>query len=71
MFTSGYFCICRGGNFGGITVGIAYVGVVCSSLYSVGLSQDQHSSMESVGTTVAHELGHLLNMEHDDYPESM
>ena len=33
---------------------------------SVGVSQDRRSGVDAVGSTAAHELGHILNMQHDD-----
>ena len=39
---------------------------MCSRLSSVGLSQDRRSGVDSVGSTAAHELGHIFNMAHDD-----
>ena len=42
------------------------MGTMCSSTASVGLTQDTGSSESSVGATATHELGHLMNMTHDD-----
>ena len=50
----------------GDTVGKAFVGTMCDSSNSVGLSQDNvRDLVEQVGSTAAHELGHILNMGHD------
>ena len=32
----------------------------------MGLSQDGGRNLQSSGSTVAHELGHIFNMNHDD-----
>jgi hypothetical protein len=37
---------------------------MCGSA-SVGTVQDKHSSVTSTGSTLAHEVGHLLNLDHD------
>ena len=50
----------------GSTIGIAFVGTMCSATASVGLTQDTGRSESSVGATATHELGHIMNMEHDD-----
>ena len=47
-------------------VGLAFVGTMCDSRQSVGLSLDELRSLEEVGSTAAHELGHIFNMQHDD-----
>ena len=39
---------------------------MCDSLKSVALVYDKLSSIEEVGSHASHELGHLLNMAHDD-----
>ena len=56
----------RGIDISGNTVGFAFVGTMCSTLSSIGLSQDRRSGVDSVGSTAAHELGHIFNMAHDD-----
>jgi hypothetical protein len=48
------------------TVGIAFVGTMCSFHSSVGVTQDTLSSVASVATIAAHELGHTFSMNHDD-----
>ena len=37
---------------------------MCDSA-SVGVIQDKHGSSISTGSTFAHEMGHLFNMDHD------
>ena len=50
----------------GQTVGLAFLGTMCDCDVSIGLTQDgARGSVESVGATAAHELGHILNMGHD------
>ena len=58
----------RGIDLNGGTVGIAYIGTMCSSTISVGLTQDGGRSTDSVGSTASHELGHIFSMEHDSSP---
>ena len=45
-------------------MGIAYLNTMCGSA-SVGVVQDRHGLSSTTGSTLAHEIGHLLNMEHD------
>ena len=45
-------------------MGIAYLNTMCG-LASVGVVQDRHTSTSATGSTLAHEVGHLLNMQHD------
>jgi len=56
----------RGIDLAGTTVGIAFVGTMCRTLSSLGLTQDGGRSLTSVVSTAAHELGHILNMNHYD-----
>uniref|UniRef100_A0A0B8RZW1 Metalloproteinase (Type III) 2b n=1 Tax=Philothamnus irregularis TaxID=1899461 RepID=A0A0B8RZW1_9SAUR len=52
-------------NLNGQTVGLGYVGSLCQSKLSVAIVQD-HSKTESfVASTMAHELGHNLGINHD------
>ncbi|XP_053319783.1 zinc metalloproteinase-disintegrin-like batroxstatin-2 [Spea bombifrons] len=52
-------------DFDGATVGLAYVGSMCSETHSTGVIQDHSKPPISVGATVAHEMGHNLGMNHD------
>ncbi|XP_053575421.1 zinc metalloproteinase-disintegrin-like VLAIP-A [Bombina bombina] len=52
-------------DFEGPTVGMAYIGTMCSDL-STGIIQDHSKISTSVGATLAHEMGHNLGMNHDD-----
>ncbi|CAJ1068776.1 disintegrin and metalloproteinase domain-containing protein 28 isoform X2 [Xyrichtys novacula] len=52
-------------DFEGATVGLAYIGTLCSS-HSVGVVQDHSDRAIAVGATLAHEMGHNLGMDHDD-----
>ncbi|XP_034026925.1 disintegrin and metalloproteinase domain-containing protein 28 [Thalassophryne amazonica] len=52
-------------DFEGPTVGLAFVGTICSD-HSVGVVQDHTDTAISVGATLAHEMGHNLGMNHDD-----
>ncbi|XP_059194056.1 disintegrin and metalloproteinase domain-containing protein 28 [Centropristis striata] len=52
-------------DFEGSTVGLAYIGTLCSG-HSVGVVQDHNDRAIAVGATLAHEMGHNLGMNHDD-----
>ncbi|KAJ3603557.1 hypothetical protein NHX12_028302 [Muraenolepis orangiensis] len=52
-------------NFEGATVGLAYVGTLCSG-HSSGVVQDHADRAIAIGATLAHEMGHNLGMNHDD-----
>lgn len=55
----------RGIDITGNTVGLAFVGTMCSQS-NTGLTQDGGRSLAATVTTAAHELGHIFNMNHDD-----
>ena len=55
----------RGIDINGGTVGIAFIGTMCSENLAVGVTQD-FGTIEATGATAAHEMGHIFNMEHDD-----
>ncbi|XP_068594483.1 disintegrin and metalloproteinase domain-containing protein 28 [Brachionichthys hirsutus] len=52
-------------DFEGATVGLAFIGTLCSG-HSVGVIQDHNNRAIAVGATLAHEMGHNLGMDHDD-----
>uniref|UniRef100_A0A8C6T1J1 ADAM metallopeptidase domain 28 n=1 Tax=Neogobius melanostomus TaxID=47308 RepID=A0A8C6T1J1_9GOBI len=52
-------------DFEGATVGLAFVGTLCSG-HSVGVVQDHNDRAIAVAATLAHEMGHNLGMDHDD-----
>ena len=54
----------RGQDLSGNTVGIAYLNTMCGSA-SVGVVQEGSRSTASSGSTFAHEVGHLFNLQHD------
>ena len=62
-------CHLRGKDLLGDYAGIASVRTMCSDEKSIGLVQDTGGSVQSVGATGAHELGHIFNMLHDDSGE--
>ena len=57
----------RGQHLAGPTVGLAYVGTMCRRSTAIGITQDGGRSLDSAGAIAAHELGHILNMRHDDF----
>ena len=62
-----FFCVNnRGIDLKGETLGTAFNGMMCDSHKSVGLIQDRLSSTEEIGSQASHELGHILNMAHDN-----
>ena len=46
-------------------MGLAFVRAMCSDTHALGLTQDGGRSLDGVGVTAAHELGHNFNMNHD------
>ncbi|XP_010120904.1 PREDICTED: disintegrin and metalloproteinase domain-containing protein 9-like, partial [Chlamydotis macqueenii] len=51
--------------YGG-SIGMAFVGTVCSPVQGGSISTLNHNNMLRHATVVAHELGHNLGMKHDD-----
>ncbi|XP_006884857.1 PREDICTED: disintegrin and metalloproteinase domain-containing protein 20-like [Elephantulus edwardii] len=49
----------------GITLGVAYVGTICSSTLNCGLISFVGKKLFSLALTISHELGHNLGMVHD------
>ncbi|KAM9405602.1 disintegrin and metalloproteinase domain-containing protein 15-like isoform 1-T1 [Salvelinus alpinus] len=54
-----------GGSFDGTTVGMASQSSMCSKDRSGGVNVDHLVSVLGVASTIAHELGHNLGMNHD------
>ncbi|NXY81039.1 ADAM9 protein, partial [Alcedo cyanopectus] len=48
------------------SIGMAFVGTVCSQVQGGSISTLNHNNMLQHATVVAHELGHNLGMKHDD-----
>uniref|UniRef100_A0A674N6S1 ADAM metallopeptidase domain 28 n=1 Tax=Takifugu rubripes TaxID=31033 RepID=A0A674N6S1_TAKRU len=53
-------------DFEGGTVGLAFIGTLCSGHSNVILLQDHNDRAIAIGATLAHEMGHNLGMDHDD-----
>ena len=54
-------------DFAGATVGLAGVNAICSQTRSAGINQHKRgNTFSGVAYTMAHEMGHNLNMNHDD-----
>ncbi|XP_054853370.1 zinc metalloproteinase-disintegrin-like NaMP [Eublepharis macularius] len=49
----------------GPTVGLAFVGTICSDAHSAGIVQDHNTNPIAIGATMAHEMGHNFGMNHD------
>lgn len=56
-----------GKNLSGNTIGIAFIGVVCSRSFGYGLSQNLNL-LANMTDLVAHELGHNWNQDHCNCP---
>ncbi|XP_034292720.1 zinc metalloproteinase-disintegrin-like VMP-III [Pantherophis guttatus] len=52
-------------NLNGQTVGFGYVGSLCEPRSSVAIVQDHSKTASLVASTMAHELGHNLGINHD------
>ncbi|XP_058050816.1 zinc metalloproteinase-disintegrin-like MTP9 [Ahaetulla prasina] len=52
-------------DFDGYTVGLGYVGTLCVPMYSAAIVQDHSERIDLMASTVAHELGHNLGINHD------
>ncbi|XP_009873097.1 PREDICTED: disintegrin and metalloproteinase domain-containing protein 9-like [Apaloderma vittatum] len=52
-------------SYGG-SIGMAFVGTVCSQVHGGSISTLNHNNVLRHATVVAHELGHNLGMKHDD-----
>mmetsp|Transcript_30669 Transcript_30669/g.49267 ORF Transcript_30669/g.49267 Transcript_30669/m.49267 type:complete len:500 (+) Transcript_30669:1048-2547(+) len=57
-----------GFNFQDSTIGLAYVGSMCDTRFSVGINQVTDGRSFYNAAVVAHEMGHNFNMQHDTVP---
>ena len=55
----------RARHFRSNFIGFAYINTMCGPL-SVGIVKDSHISAVSTGSTLAHEIGHLFDVLHDN-----
>lgn len=56
----------RGSPFNNNVVGKALKGPICTFEFSGGVNVDHSKVVGMVATTIAHEMGHNLGMEHDN-----
>uniref|UniRef100_A0A2I3FYZ3 ADAM metallopeptidase domain 15 n=1 Tax=Nomascus leucogenys TaxID=61853 RepID=A0A2I3FYZ3_NOMLE len=54
-----------GTSFSGPTVGMAIQNSICSPDFSGGVNMDHSTSILGVASSIAHELGHSLGLDHD------
>ena len=62
----GLLHLLTGRNLNGGTIGIAFLGSLCSSRFGVGLSEIRNGGMGSNVVLIAHELGHNFGAPHDN-----
>jgi predicted Zn-dependent protease len=65
MFSEFWFFSFRKLQFENGVVGKALKGPICTYEYSGGVNSDHSVVHGLVATTIAHEIGHNLGMEHD------
>lgn len=62
----GQLIVGRSGAYDGGVLGMAFVGTVCSTTTSGGISVFSGTGVGYISTIVAHEMGHNMGMNHDD-----
>lgn len=62
----GQLIVGRSTTYPGGVLGMAFVGTVCSTATSGGISVFPDNNLAFTSTVVAHEMGHNLGMNHDD-----
>lgn len=55
-----------GRDLDGSTIGIAWLGSLCSTYYGMGVSQDYTASLYNMTLLLAHEMGHNFSAPHDN-----
>lgn len=58
--------MCSGIDLNGSTIGYAQVGTMCRGSFSGALMQDTGTTIGRLAALAAHEMGHVLNMLHDE-----
>ncbi|XP_013926258.1 PREDICTED: zinc metalloproteinase-disintegrin-like MTP9 [Thamnophis sirtalis] len=52
-------------DLNGLTLGLGYVGTICHSKHSAAIVQDHTKETRLMASTMAHEMGHNLGINHD------
>ena len=61
-----YFSLCSGIDLDANIIGYAPIGTMCKGSSSGALMQDTGTTIGRLGSLAAHEIGHVLNMLHDE-----
>ncbi|XP_032084680.1 zinc metalloproteinase-disintegrin-like MTP8 [Thamnophis elegans] len=52
-------------DLNGLTLGLGYIGTICHSKHSTAIVQDHTKETRLMASTMAHEMGHNLGINHD------
>ena len=52
-------------NFSGSTIGVAWIGTICSGMFKYSVNQHFSSNIQSLRVLIAHECGHNFGSDHD------